>query len=84
MLAENPPTPLLDALARIDLTSADGRAGIGRLLAEIERVSPGAITRRAATLNLQRLGCHVTDDGKGGRSILRQPDSAPAKRWPRR
>lgn len=57
------PTRLLDALSGIDLTSADGRAGIGRLLAEIERLCPGTITRQAATLNLRRLGCRVAEDG---------------------
>ena len=50
-------TRLLDAIRGIDLTSADGRAGIGSLLAEIERVSPGAILQRAASIELRRLGC---------------------------
>ncbi len=52
-----PSTRLLDALSGMDLNSADGRAGIGRLLSEIERLCPGAITRHTATLNLRRLGC---------------------------
>lgn len=40
-------TRLSRALQGIDLTSADGRAGIGTLLAEIERLSPGAILKQA-------------------------------------
>lgn len=44
------------ALQGIDLTSADGRAGIGALLAEIERLSPGAILRQAAEIELRRVG----------------------------
>ena len=48
---------LLDAIRGIDLTSADGRAGIGCILSEIERISPGAILQRAASIELRRLGC---------------------------
>ena len=47
---------LLDALKGLDLTSADGRAGIGTLLAEVERIAPGAILQRAAGVQLDRLG----------------------------
>ncbi len=47
---------LLDALGGLDLTSADGRAGINTLLSEIERLSPGAIHRQAAGMDLRRLG----------------------------
>jgi len=47
---------LLEALRGIDLTSADGRAGIQTLLAEIERAAPGAILQRAAGIDLRRLG----------------------------
>ena len=61
--ADPPPTRLLDALSGMDLNSADGRAGIGRLLSEIERLCPGAITRQAATLNLRRLGCCGAEEG---------------------
>lgn len=50
-------TRLFEALKGIDLNRADGRIGIGSLLAEIERRSPGAILRHAATLQLQSLGC---------------------------
>lgn len=48
---------LLDAIRGIDLASADGRAGIGCILSEIERISPGAILQRAASIELRRLGC---------------------------
>jgi len=48
---------LLEALQGLDLTSADGRAGIGTLLAEIERLAPGAVLRQAAGIDLRRLGC---------------------------
>ena len=48
-------TRLSRALQGIDLTSADGRAGIATLLAEIERLSPGAILRHAAEIELRRV-----------------------------
>jgi hypothetical protein len=44
---------LLEALGDVDLASADGRAGIGTLLSEIERLSPGATLRQAATIQLR-------------------------------
>ena len=47
---------LLAALAGLDLTSADGRAGIGTLLSEIERACPGAILQQAAGIQLRALG----------------------------
>ena len=43
----------------IDLTSADGRAGIKTLLSELERLSPGVIENEAARLSLVRLGCRA-------------------------
>jgi hypothetical protein len=55
----------LDAL---DLTSADGRAGLGALLAEIERRFPEAILRQAARIELRRLGW---PHGRGGRDAPR-------------
>jgi hypothetical protein len=54
-------TRMLAILERVDLLSADGRAGIGVLLAEIERRAPGAILRAAATVQLDRLS--VRRDG---------------------
>ncbi len=35
---------------------ADGRAGIGAILREIEAIAPGAIDREAARLQARRLG----------------------------
>ena len=49
-------TRLLETLRGMDLTSADGRAGLGRILAEIERAAPGAILKQAAGIDLRRLG----------------------------
>lgn len=46
-------TLLLTALSRIDLTSADGRAGIRCLLAELDRLAPAALLRQAAMLDLR-------------------------------
>ena len=43
-----PDQQLSAALARLDLTSADGRAGIRSLLAEIDRRSPDVIMQSAA------------------------------------
>jgi hypothetical protein len=47
---------LLEALEGLDLTSADGRAGIGTLLSEIERACPGAILQQAARIELRAIG----------------------------
>lgn len=47
---------LLAALEGLDLTSADGRAGIGTLLSEIERACPGAILQQAARIELKAVG----------------------------
>jgi hypothetical protein len=47
---------LVEALGGLDLTSADGRAGIGALLSEIERLSPGAVLQQAARIELRALG----------------------------
>jgi len=47
---------LLQAIEGIDLTSADGRAGLGALLSEIERACPGAILQQAARIELRAVG----------------------------
>jgi hypothetical protein len=47
---------ILESLAGLDLTSADGRAGIHTLLGEIERACPGAILQQAAWIELRALG----------------------------
>lgn len=65
MQPDDPSTRLLDALEGLDLTSADGRAGLGTLMAEIERRFPEAILRQAAGIELRRLGW---PDGRGGRA----------------
>ena len=62
MHTQPPPDPaarLLAALQGLDLTSADGRAGIRTLLAEIDRLSPDAILRQAASIELRRVGAAV-------------------------
>ncbi|MBI2262549.1 MAG: hypothetical protein HYU62_12900 [Caulobacterales bacterium] len=59
---------LLEGLEGLDLTSADGRAGIGALLAEIERLSPGAILQQAAWIELRRVGWL---EGRSGREAPR-------------
>lgn len=46
---------LLAALSGMDLTSADGRAGIATALAEIERKDPGAILQAASRIDLGRI-----------------------------
>jgi hypothetical protein len=70
-----PAARLLEALAGLDLTSADARAGIGALLAEIERLSPGAILRQAATIELGRVGWRRAasrpDDADGRSAVER-------------
>lgn len=53
---EDPAARLLCVIQGLDLASADGRAGIRTLLSEIERLSPGAILRQAATIELDRVG----------------------------
>ena len=58
---------LLEALEGLDLTSADGRAGIGTLLSEIERACPGAILQQAARIELRAVGW--VGRGYGQRSL---------------
>ena len=47
---------LLQMVEGLDLSSADGRAGVQGLLREIEAVAPGSVERMAASLQLRRLG----------------------------
>ena len=47
---------LLEALEGLDLTSADGRAGIHTLLSEIERACPGVLLQQAARMELRAVG----------------------------
>ena len=65
MTPEDPATRLLAVLQGLDLTSADGRAGIGSLLSEIERLSPGAVHQQAAGIDLRRLGWAAARGGSG-------------------
>lgn len=46
---------LLRNLEGVDLGSADGRAGLGALLREIERMEPGIVQRICAESELRRL-----------------------------
>ena len=66
---------LLEALGGLDLTSADGRAGIRTLLSEIDRLSPGAILQQAAAIELRRAGWRRDaarrDDRRSGSETLR-------------
>ena len=59
----DPAARLLSLVEGLDLASADGRAGLRSLLAEIERLSPGAILQQAATIELRRVGWLC---GRGG------------------
>lgn len=45
---------LMLQLVGLDLTSADGRAGAGAILREIETLAPGSIARMQAGLERQR------------------------------
>ena len=68
-----PATPLdprlLQALQGIDLTSADGRAGLRTLLAEIARLSPDAVLQQAAGIDLRRIGWRpACPDGEAPRA----------------
>jgi hypothetical protein len=68
MQTPTPPDPaarLLAALRGVDLTSADGRAGIRTLLAEIDRLSPDAILRQAASIELRRVGAARPGEAPG-------------------
>lgn len=43
------------SLEGLDLRSADGRAGLGALLREIERMEPGIVQRICAEIELRQL-----------------------------
>lgn len=45
---------LMLQLVGLDLTSADGRAGAGAILREIEALAPGSIARMQAGIALRR------------------------------
>lgn len=47
---------LLAVIEGLEVDSADGRAGIQALLAEIEAAAPGSIEQMAARLELRKVG----------------------------
>lgn len=61
-------TDLMMQLVGLDLTSADGRAGSGAILREIEAKAPGSIARMQAGLALRRAGASLLSE-------MRQPDA---------
>lgn len=50
---------LMMQLVGIDMTSADGRAGAGAILREIEAKAPGSVARMRAGLALRRSGASL-------------------------
>ena len=46
----------LQAIAGLDLDSADGRAGVMSMLRQIEEQAPGSVEQLAAGLQLRRAG----------------------------
>jgi len=55
---------LMMQLVGLDLTSADGRAGAGSILREIEAKAPGSIARMQAGLALRRAGASLLAEGQ--------------------
>lgn len=55
---------LMMQLAGLDLTSADGRAGAGSILREIEAKAPGTVARMQAGLALRRAGASLMAEGR--------------------
>ena len=55
---------LMMQLVGIDLTSADGRAGAGSILREIEAKAPGTVARMQAGLALRRAGASLLAEGR--------------------
>ncbi|WP_333611691.1 hypothetical protein [Brevundimonas bullata] len=55
---------LMMQLVGLDLTSADGRAGSGAILREIEAKAPGTIARMQAGLALRRSGASLLAEGQ--------------------
>lgn len=55
---------LMMQLVGLDLTSADGRAGSGAILREIEAKAPGSIARMQAGLALRRAGASLLAEGR--------------------
>lgn len=55
---------LMLQLVGLDLTSADGRAGAGSILREIEAKAPGTVARMQAGLALRRAGASLLAEGR--------------------
>lgn len=55
---------LMMQLVGLDLTSADGRAGAGSILREIEAKAPGTVARMQAGLALRRAGASLLAEGQ--------------------
>ncbi len=55
---------LMMQLVGLDLTSADGRAGAGAILREIEAKAPGSIARMRSGLALRRSGASLLAEGR--------------------
>lgn len=55
---------LMMQLVGLDLTSADGHAGSGAILREIETKAPGSIARMQAGLALRRSGGSLLAEGQ--------------------
>lgn len=55
---------LMMQLVGLDLTSADGRAGAGSILREIEAKAPGTVARMQAGLALRRAGASLLAKGR--------------------
>lgn len=55
---------LMMQLVGLDLTSADGRAGAGSILREIEAKAPGTVARMQAGLALRRAAASLLAEGR--------------------
>lgn len=55
---------LMLQLVGLDLTRADGRAGAGSILREIEAKAPGSIARMRAGLALRRSGASLLAEAR--------------------
>lgn len=69
-MTEETAARLREVLAGIDLGRADGKIGIGVMLAEIERVAPQAILQSAARVQLRALGVSVAGGSVSGGSVV--------------
>lgn len=55
---------LMTQLVGLDLTSADGRAGSGAILREIETRAPGSLARLQSGLALRRAGASLLPEAR--------------------